>query len=192
MVFKITIPKGNLPAGIQAGKVSNMNINDIRRENLKHLIDTRYGGVIARLANQLDKQPAYISRCLTGKEEHRRNIGEKLAREIEEKTGLHPGWMDEVEHLYPKSVEAPEEKQIPEEVQELINAVLDTHYKGALSLGLAKAHAQVFRALSASSRNHTEQRGPQLDENGKVIMGNEPGVEEAIFTLNEQPQKKVG
>jgi hypothetical protein len=71
-----------------------MDIATIRRNNLRHLIDTEYGGVDARIAEKLDRQPGYISRLFTEKEEHRRNIGASLARDIERVSGKPEGWLD--------------------------------------------------------------------------------------------------
>lgn len=66
-----------------------MEISDIRRENLRRLMNELFDGKQARIADALDKSPNYISRCLsvTMAAEHRKKIGEDFAREIEEKLG---------------------------------------------------------------------------------------------------------
>ncbi|MDH0291420.1 helix-turn-helix transcriptional regulator [Pseudomonas sp. GD04087] len=72
-----------------------MDIQDVRRVRLRALIDEKFGGTSARLAERIDKQPSYIARIFTSKAEHRRNIGERLARTIEEACGLEPGALDQ-------------------------------------------------------------------------------------------------
>lgn len=51
---------------------------------------SRFEGKQVKIAEALDKTPNYISRCLsmTMAPEHRKNIGEEFAREIESKLGL--------------------------------------------------------------------------------------------------------
>ena len=65
-----------------------MDIQEIRRIQLKEIIKQHFNGVASSFAQKIDKEPSYISRIFTEKEEHRRNIGESFAREIEQKLGL--------------------------------------------------------------------------------------------------------
>lgn len=65
-----------------------MDIQEIRRTQLKEIIKQHFNGVASSFAQKIDKEPSYISRIFTEKEEHRRNIGESFAREIEQKLGL--------------------------------------------------------------------------------------------------------
>ncbi|WP_195759015.1 S24 family peptidase [Pseudomonas syringae] len=74
-----------------------MDIREIRRYNLRQLVKTRYGGVTARLAEKIGRQASYVARVLSDNSEHARNIGEKLAREIEEACDLPVGFLDELE-----------------------------------------------------------------------------------------------
>jgi hypothetical protein len=60
-----------------------MNTYDIRRKNLQLLITSEYDGVQRKLADAVDRQADYISRCLSGK----KGIGENFARHIEQKCG---------------------------------------------------------------------------------------------------------
>lgn len=62
----------------------------VRRANLRTLIDSQFGGRQVDFANAIGRQPDYISRCLSGV----KNLGEKLARDIEFKLGLEPHWLD--------------------------------------------------------------------------------------------------
>ncbi|AOY00119.1 S24 family peptidase [Jeongeupia sp. USM3] len=71
-----------------------MEIAEIRRRNLRQLIRSRFDGTAANLAQLIGRQPGYVSRLLTENEDHRRNLGEKLARDIEAQCGLPTGWLD--------------------------------------------------------------------------------------------------
>lgn len=74
---------------------NHMDIHEIRANNLRQLIDERFGGVASRLADKIGRQPAYVYRLFTEKTEHRRSIGEDLARDIETKLGLASGTLDQ-------------------------------------------------------------------------------------------------
>ncbi|MCJ2375152.1 S24 family peptidase [Pseudomonas sp. RGM 3321] len=67
-----------------------MDISEIRRINLQHLTDTKFGGVKAKIAAKLEREASYIARCLslTVAPENRKKIGEDFARHIEERLGL--------------------------------------------------------------------------------------------------------
>lgn len=71
-----------------------MDVKAIRRSRLRKLIAERFHGINAQLASKIERQPDYVSRLLTEKPRHRRDLGEKLAREIERKVGLPSGWLD--------------------------------------------------------------------------------------------------
>ena len=71
-----------------------MDIRETRKHWLRHLIHEQFGGVDAAFAAHVGKQASYISRIFTDKAEHRRNISENMAREIEAACGLEPGWLD--------------------------------------------------------------------------------------------------
>jgi SOS-response transcriptional repressor LexA len=74
-----------------------MDIYEIRRQNLKRLLKQRFGGKQVRLASAIDRQPGYISRCLSDGA-HRKRIGEDLARSIEASLDLQQGWLDQEQH----------------------------------------------------------------------------------------------
>ncbi|MEN9420198.1 MAG: hypothetical protein RI988_3819 [Pseudomonadota bacterium] len=67
-----------------------MKITDIRRHNLQLLQDADYGGVQARMASRLKRKPAQISQWFAGY----RTIREDTARDLEQKAGKPPGWLD--------------------------------------------------------------------------------------------------
>jgi hypothetical protein len=71
-----------------------MDTQQTRVANLRHLIETEFDGVDARLAERVGRQPSYIYRIFTDKEQHRRPLGEKLARDIERACGKPLGWLD--------------------------------------------------------------------------------------------------
>lgn len=72
-----------------------MNIHDIRRMRLKQLLGERFNGSSARLAEEADVSPSYLSRMLASSDSpHVRNIGEKMARGLEEKLRLPAGTLD--------------------------------------------------------------------------------------------------
>lgn len=71
-----------------------MEIKDIRRARVRELIDRNFRGIDADFANRIGRQPSYISRIFTEKAEHRRNIGEALARQIESECGIEAGSLD--------------------------------------------------------------------------------------------------
>lgn len=65
-----------------------MDIYETRRRNLRALIDARFGGRIARLADAIDRAPSYVSRCLSESGDHKKRIGEQFARDIELTVGI--------------------------------------------------------------------------------------------------------
>ena len=70
-----------------------MDIREVRRHNLKKLMDKEFGlgarGAQSRLAEKLKKPQNFISRCLFEPEKNgAKTIGEDFAREIEEAFGL--------------------------------------------------------------------------------------------------------
>lgn len=71
-----------------------MDIKEIRRFRLRALIRSEFGGVSARFAEKIGKQPSYIARIFSGNAGHARNVGEGLARQIESICGLSSGYLD--------------------------------------------------------------------------------------------------
>lgn len=73
-----------------------MDIHEIRRRNLRKIIEEQFDGSAAELTRQVDIDPSYISRIfIIKKSQHRRNIGNKIARKIEKACGKPHGWMDQ-------------------------------------------------------------------------------------------------
>lgn len=71
-----------------------MDIFAIRRQRLSQLLSEVYGNNKTELANRLDIQPSYLSRFSAKNQANRRNLGDKLARRIEEASGKSYGWLD--------------------------------------------------------------------------------------------------
>jgi SOS-response transcriptional repressor LexA len=83
-----------------------MDISEIRRRNLRQVIDQYFAGTAAELARALGKQPSEISRIFTSKQAHRRNVGPRLARSIEAVLGKETGWMDKQHVAVPYQAES--------------------------------------------------------------------------------------
>lgn len=69
-------------------------VKDVRRANCRYIIDTRYQGVVSRLAKDCGMHSAQLARIFSPAET-RREIGDGLARRIEKAIGLETGWMDQ-------------------------------------------------------------------------------------------------
>jgi hypothetical protein len=67
---------------------------DIRRENCRYLLDTRFQGVKNRMANAVGVTHMQIARLFHAGES-RRNMGDRLARKIEAALNLEAGWLDQ-------------------------------------------------------------------------------------------------
>lgn len=83
-----------------------MDIADLRRDNLRSLVEERFEGNKAKLAHAIEREPSYISRCLSDKA-HRKKIGEDFARHIERALKLGDGWMDRDHSIDTSVSEAP-------------------------------------------------------------------------------------
>lgn len=70
------------------------SIFDVRRENLISLIRDSYQNNRAEFSRSTGKNPNLINLVLSNNEEYRRNIGEKLARDLESRCGIATGWLD--------------------------------------------------------------------------------------------------
>ena len=68
---------------------------EIRRENLRYLIQTKYNGVANQMAKDTGIAQMQIARVFL-KTKNSREVGEVLARRIEEACGLESGWMDQI------------------------------------------------------------------------------------------------
>lgn len=79
------------------------DIHDIRRRNALSLLNAKFGGVKARMAEAIDRvrpdgdkmPPSYLSRALIPGASGARNIGQELARDIERASGVPVNWLDQ-------------------------------------------------------------------------------------------------
>jgi hypothetical protein len=70
------------------------NAFEVRRQNLLALIRDSYQNNRAEFCRATGKNPNLINLVLSHNDEYRRNIGEKLARDIEARCGIANGWLD--------------------------------------------------------------------------------------------------
>ena len=75
-----------------------MDTFTIRRANLRHLIDTKFGRNQAAFAEAVGCKPPQVNRWLSTTATDPRNITETSARSIERKLGLISGWLDQEHH----------------------------------------------------------------------------------------------
>jgi hypothetical protein len=71
-----------------------MDITEKRRAQLRKIRDERFGGVGARLAAAIGRDPGYIWRLLGDNKKWRKGIAEKFCRDVEEKLGLPEFYLD--------------------------------------------------------------------------------------------------
>ena len=71
---------------------------EVRRKNLLNLIAAKYNANRAEFSRAVGKNSNLINLVLSTNEEFRRNIGETLARDLEERAGLPAGWLDTEQH----------------------------------------------------------------------------------------------
>ena len=68
---------------------------EIRRENLRYILDSQFQGIVGRMARRVGKQYMQIARIFDSNEAARKNCGDKVARDIEASLGLEKGWLDQ-------------------------------------------------------------------------------------------------
>jgi hypothetical protein len=74
--------------------MNKSNVADVRRENLSSLIAERFDGNNAAFCRASGKHQNMINLILTKNLAQRRNMGERLARDIERQIGLVEGFLD--------------------------------------------------------------------------------------------------
>lgn len=65
---------------------------EVRRDNLRIVINEEFDGVLKNLAAAIEKKPSQLSNLVRQKNPH--NVGDKMARLIEEKLNKPIGWLD--------------------------------------------------------------------------------------------------
>jgi phage repressor protein C with HTH and peptisase S24 domain len=101
------------------------DLSNLRRQKLAQLI--RQEGSQSGVARKIDTDPSYLSQIMSSK--GRRNVGEALARRIEERFNKKPGWMDSDPDSHPY-LEVMENMGDP-----LDDFVMIPHYNAAASMG---------------------------------------------------------
>lgn len=80
-----------------------MSIFDIRRRNLRRLIQMNFDDNQSLFARTINRSESYVNRLLAQTDnEHGKNLGEKLARDIESRLRIDPGWFDQQEADLPE------------------------------------------------------------------------------------------
>jgi len=119
-----------------------------RREALKRLIDERFEGKQADFARAINRSPSLVWQCLSG----HRNIGEKLAREIESKLRLKKGWLDTDSNNFDPSGKPPEPvsdnppAKVPPEFSALLSKATPRSYKQLMQIAEAAADGRLTDA----------------------------------------------
>ena len=72
-----------------------MDIKDIRRFRLRKLVLTRFGGKQSAFADAIGRSASYVARLFSTNPAHSRNIGESLARQIEQICEVPTGFLDQ-------------------------------------------------------------------------------------------------
>lgn len=71
----------------------NEDIKHIRWRRLEQLLTERFSGVMAKLADRIEKSPTYTRAMLNPTQKGGRWIGESMAHHIEDRLGLPRGWL---------------------------------------------------------------------------------------------------
>ena len=105
-------------------------VSEVRRANLSAVIRNCWGGMSAPLARAIGIPQTQITRCLSDTTTAR-NVGDKLARDIEAASGLPNGWMDhqhaEFDAIYEAVAELPADQR--ETAAELLRALARSRKK---------------------------------------------------------------
>ncbi len=112
-----------------------MDINAVRRQNLRLLIDEEFQGSLAEFARFVGKDPNYISRYFS-QGNQMRNIGTATARHVEQRLKRPHGWLDRM-HGTVQEAEGASYKILPAEAQQIAETWLD----------LPKTYREVVRDL---------------------------------------------
>ncbi len=97
------------------------SIYEIRRDNLQRLIDDRYSGVLRRMATDVSMADTSLHRVI----KRHRNMGDSLARKIEEHLNLDDYWMDNAHPPTREAIDVAELRTVPLLDPDEIEAYLD-------------------------------------------------------------------
>ncbi|MGC0151907.1 hypothetical protein ACPRNU_05550 [Chromobacterium vaccinii] len=164
MDTNIQYPTGDLPKGYTCGSIINMK-HTIRRQRLQLLIDEHFKGNRGRFADFLGKQRPQIYR-LFSEGENRRDIGEDMAREIEEKFGLKKFSLDQPLDSEDQTSGSNAEanlQALPPELQELVQDLYRAYLAKSLNSQLIDSLRTLTRGLNPALFN--EKNKPVHSEN---------------------------
>ena len=162
-----------------------MENSQIRLENVTSILNARFKGKKVAMADALDKNQVVVQRWFsTGK--GARNIGDKAAREIEDKLGLVRGWLDNVHDNNNDLEPDPQQKVILKSkagethIIPLVGSVLLDHQ---YQLTLVNTNQGKLMLLSTDSEAHAFQLvghnpNPILDSNWGLVV--EPNTALAV------------
>ncbi|WP_174874191.1 hypothetical protein [Vogesella oryzae] len=130
------------------------SIDEIRRENMRTLVSNHCNGTLKEFAAAVGIQPGQASHLNTGF----RNIGDNIARRIENAFTLEKGWMDRDHNDTQPESEAPEQQHtaaesaaqynaLPPEIAPLVLAAKDAYLRGSLKINTIDNLVQIINSL---------------------------------------------
>lgn len=150
------------------------SIDEIRRANMRTLVATRCDGVLREFATRVGIQTAQASHINTGF----RNIGDNIARRIENAFELGRGWLD-LNREEEEPQDQPQDTPIPEPLDQLtrtMNAVREAY----LSHSLDDNGLQALQALLESLKK----RPPT----GDMITDDTPSAANSLRQFASKPK----
>jgi len=147
------LPNGDLPKGYLAGLILAMKPHDIRRANLLKLIDERFEGNKGRFADTVGRKRPLIYRLFSDAEGSRRDIGEELARDIEHKLGLKPGWLDLDGAATAEPVSGAYAVNIPPALAPLVQDLCRAFNSKSLTPAVVSSFRNMVQALNAQTQD---------------------------------------
>lgn len=79
-----------------------MDMTHTRRTRLLQLRDERFDGKSSAFAEAIGRSESYVSRVLSGK----KGLGEAFCRDVEERLGLAPMWLDDLAEVRDTGIDA--------------------------------------------------------------------------------------
>lgn len=150
------------------------SINEIRRANMQALVATECNGVLREFAARVGIQTAQASHINTGF----RNIGDNIARRIENAFGLARGWLDlnREEETLQDQPEDNHKAETSDQLSRTMNAVREAY----LSNSLDDTGLQALQALLESLKK----RPPT----GDMITDDTPSAANSLRQLASKPK----
>lgn len=142
-----------------------MDITDIRRENLRHLIDKEpFNSSRAEFAKAVDTDPNYLSQLLS----HTKPVpmGRSLARQIEVALGKPKGWMDQ-QHYNVVPVDFSREKLDPALLAGALEAV-DSYFEEFREIPITSRQKATLTKLLVEHFSGQKQAPTPADYRAKI------------------------